>query len=76
MREAWFGLATARRRLGDATGAAAALAEALARHVPGRGLAALADAIVRDAGAPGWCSLSGDGTVTVGPERPRPPGRS
>ncbi len=69
VREAWFGLATAKRRLGDATGAAAALAEALARHVPGRGLAALADAIAREAGAPGWCSLSGDGTVTIGPDR-------
>ncbi len=68
VREAWFGLAMARRRLGDVTGAAAALGEALARHVPGRGLGALGDAIARDAGAPGWCSLSGDGTVTVGPD--------
>jgi GT2 family glycosyltransferase len=67
VREAWFGLATARRRLGDATGAAAALAEALAHHVPPSGLDALADAIVRDAGVPGWCSLSGDGTVRIGP---------
>jgi tetratricopeptide (TPR) repeat protein len=68
VREAWFGLAMARRRLGDVNAAAAALAEALARHVPGGGLEALADAVTRDAGAPGWCSLSGDGTVTIGPD--------
>ena len=34
VREAWLGLATARRRLGDAAGAAEALAAALRRHVP------------------------------------------
>ena len=59
VREAWLGLATARRRLGDAAGAAAALAAALRRHVPDPGFAALADAIAREAGAPGWCGLSG-----------------
>src|ERR1700760_3232924 len=58
LREAWFGLATARRRLGDRGGAAAALAEALARHVPDRNLAALADAIALEAEAPGWCGRS------------------
>jgi GT2 family glycosyltransferase/glycosyltransferase involved in cell wall biosynthesis len=68
VREAWFGLATARRLLGDTAAAAAALAEALARHVLGRGHDALADAIVRDVGAPGWCGLSGNGTVTIGPD--------
>ena len=45
------------RRLGDAAGAAEALASALRRHVPDPGFAALADAIARDAGAPGWCGL-------------------
>ncbi len=65
VREAWFGLATARRRLGDAAGAADALAEALARHVPDRKRAALADAIAREAAAPGWCGLSGDGRLTI-----------
>ena len=44
VREAWLGLATARRRLGDAAGAAEALATALRRHVPDPGFAALADA--------------------------------
>ena len=67
VREAWLGLATARRRLGDAVGAAAALAAALRRHVPDPGFAALADAIAREAGAAGWCGLSGDGTLTVRP---------
>ena len=67
VREAWLGLATARRRLGDAAGAAAALAAALRRHVPDPGFAALADAIAREAGAPGWCGLSGDGALTVRP---------
>ena len=67
VREARFGLATARRRLGDVAGAAAALAEALACHVLSPGLDAIADAIARDAGACGWCSLSGDGTVSIGP---------
>ena len=43
VREAWLGLATARRRLGDAIGAAAALAAGLRRHVPDPGFAALAD---------------------------------
>jgi GT2 family glycosyltransferase len=65
VREAWLGLATARRRLGDATGAADALATALRRHVPDPGFAALADLIARDAGAPGWCGVAGDGAVTV-----------
>src|SRR5205823_4287190 len=68
VREAWCGLATARRRLGDGAGAAAALAKALSRHVPDRGLGALADAIAREAGAPGWCSVSGDGRLTIGPD--------
>ncbi len=67
VREAWFGLATARRRLGDVPGAASALASALARHAPDGTLAALSDAIAREAGAPGWCGLSGDGEPTIRP---------
>jgi GT2 family glycosyltransferase/glycosyltransferase involved in cell wall biosynthesis len=66
VREAWLGLAAARRRLGDAAGAAAALAAALSRHVPTE-VGALADAITREAGAPGWCGLSGDGRLIVRP---------
>ena len=65
VREAWLGLATACRRLGDAADAAEALASALRRHVPDPGFAALADAIARDAGAPGWCGLASDGEVVL-----------
>jgi GT2 family glycosyltransferase len=67
VREAWYGLATARRRLGDTAGAAIALSEALQRHVADTNLAGLADAITREARAPGWCSLSGDGKLTIHP---------
>ncbi len=67
VREAWLGLATARRRLGDTAGAAEALAAALRRHVPGPGIVALADAIALAAGAPGWCGLSSDGEPMVHP---------
>jgi GT2 family glycosyltransferase len=68
VRQAWLGLATAQRLLGDAAGAAEALAEALRRHVPDRGLAALADAIAMEARAPGWCGLSGEGRLTIQPK--------
>ena len=49
VREAWLGLATARRRLGDPAGAARRLAQALRRHVvdPGHRRAS-ADAIARE----------------------------
>jgi GT2 family glycosyltransferase/glycosyltransferase involved in cell wall biosynthesis len=67
VREAWLGLATARQRLSDAAGAAEALAAALRRHVPAPGFAALADAIAQEAGAPGWCGMTGDGEVIVRP---------
>ena len=70
VREAWLGLATVRRRLGDAAGAAAALGELLSRHVPDVGFAPLADGIALAAGAPGWCGLFGDGTLIVQPGLP------
>jgi hypothetical protein len=73
VREAWLGLATARRRLGDAVGAAEALAAALRRHVPDPGFAPLADAIAREAGAPGWCGLSGTGHPIIRPAPECPP---
>ncbi len=69
VREAWLGLSAANLRLGDAAGAAAALARALQRHAPEPGLIAampgMADQVVRAADAPGWCGLQGDGTVAV-----------
>ena len=67
VREVWLGLATARLRLGDAAGAAAALAQCLQRRVADRGLATLADAIVRDAHAAGWCGLADNGELAVHP---------
>src|SRR5262249_42276605 len=67
VREVWLALATARRRLRDPQGAADALVCALRRHVVDPGFAALADAIVRDAGAPGWCGLSAGGEPVVCP---------
>lgn len=63
VREAWLGLATARRRLGDPAGAAKALGEALQRHVVNLGFTNVADAIARDAGAPGWCGMTRDGRL-------------
>jgi GT2 family glycosyltransferase len=65
VRPAWLGLATAQRRLGDAAGAAAALAASLASHVPDPSLAKLADAIANEAGAAGWCGLARDGRATI-----------
>ena len=72
VREVWLGLAMARRRLGDAKGAAAAIAAALSRHVPHRRHAGLTDTIVLEAGAPGWCAID-DGSLLV---RAALPGRS
>lgn len=71
VRAAWLGLAAARLYLGDAQGAAGALADALARHVPEAALLtagdSLADAVVRGAGAAGWCGVTGDGQIVVRP---------
>jgi GT2 family glycosyltransferase/glycosyltransferase involved in cell wall biosynthesis len=63
LREAWVGLAAARRRLGDRAGAAEALAAALRRHVVAPGFGALADAIARECGAPGWLGVGRRGAV-------------
>ena len=65
--EAWFGLASARARLGQAEPAAAALHAMLSRHVlpDDEGVEVLADAVARDAGRAGWCGRRRDGGVTV-----------
>ena len=69
VREAWLGLAAARLSLGDASGAADALANALTRHVPAASLltkdGSLADAIARSAGTAGWCGITGNGQLVV-----------
>ena len=71
VRAAWLGLAAARSYLGDAAGAASALAEALGRHAAEAALmttsGSLADTVARDAGAAGWCGVTGDGRVVVRP---------
>ncbi len=68
VREAWFSLAAARRALRDTDGALAALAIALAQHVlpPVEHIAPLADAIVAEAGLPGWCGLLRNDRVMPG----------
>ena len=65
VREVWLGLATARNRLGDATGAAAALARSLSGHrlVDSDAILAVSDGIAERAGAAGWCGLCRDGAV-------------
>jgi len=67
VREAWFGLAAARRGLRDLQAAVAALQQALSRHIlPGRQqVAPLADAIVAEAHLPGWCGLGTDGRIVL-----------
>jgi GT2 family glycosyltransferase len=67
VREAWLGLAATRRLIGQGDAAAAALGQALARHAPPLRAATLDfhDAVARDAGADGWCGLSGDGELLV-----------
>jgi len=71
VRAAWLGLAAARCYMGDAAGAAGALADALARHVPEAALLSardsLADVVARSAGAAGWCGITGDGQLAVRP---------
>lgn len=76
VREVWLGLATARLRMRDAIGAAEALGRALRRHVIDPGFSAQADAIARDAGAPGWCGLSSSGEPVVRPVSPAIAARS
>ena len=70
MPEAWAGLAASRRMGGDLAGAADAIAAVLRCSVPTPALRALADAVVREGGLPGWCGLDGDGWVHAGPGRP------
>ncbi len=67
LREAWLGLAAARRLSGDHDGAAVALTQALRRCAPSPD-ASFAEAgvlIAQDAGAPGWVGLHSDGRVLV-----------
>ena len=67
--EAWAGLATCARLLGDTDRSVLAAAVALRTSVPTPTLQALAAAVARTAGLPGWCGLDGDGQVHVGMAR-------
>ena len=67
--EAWAGLATCARLLGDTERSVLATATALRTSVPTPTLQALAAAVARTAGLPGWCGLDGDGRVHVGTAR-------
>jgi GT2 family glycosyltransferase/glycosyltransferase involved in cell wall biosynthesis len=66
-REPHIALASAHASLGQAEPAAAALAAVLSRHVLAEdaGFAALADGIVRAAGAAGWCGRRRDGSIVA-----------
>jgi len=65
VREAWLGLAGSRRALGDPTGAASALASALAGHALVPSLEKLATAITAEAAAEGWCGYVAPDQVLI-----------
>ena len=67
--EAWAGLAACARLLGDTERSVLAAAAALRTSVPTPTLQALAAAVARTAGLPGWCGLDGDGRVHMGMAR-------
>ncbi len=70
-REGWWGLVAARLALGDAAGAAEALGWVLARFVMRGEWVGLAAAVVRAAGARGWCGVGAGDLVMVGESDPR-----
>jgi GT2 family glycosyltransferase/glycosyltransferase involved in cell wall biosynthesis len=68
LRAGWLGLAASRRMAGDRAGAADALHRGLSTHAAtaDTALGHLADSVAAEAGRAGWCSLAGDGMLTVG----------
>lgn len=70
VRDAWFGLATARFLMGDLPAARVALAGLLARHMLRADIAGLADQVARAAGAAGWCGLTSPGALVIHPAGP------
>jgi glycosyltransferase involved in cell wall biosynthesis len=71
VRDAWFGLATARFLMGDLSGARAAVAEVLGRHVVWNEITDLAGKLAHATGAAGWCGLTGTGVLVVHPVGPQ-----
>jgi GT2 family glycosyltransferase/glycosyltransferase involved in cell wall biosynthesis len=69
---AWLALARLRWLAGDGAGAAAALHSLCTRHVAPDDVAPLADAIVAQASAAGWCALRADGRLRLGALRGPP----
>jgi glycosyltransferase involved in cell wall biosynthesis len=67
VRDAWFGLATARMLMGDLPGASAAVAEVLGRHAFRPDIIELAAHLAKATKAPGWCGLTSAGAVVVHP---------
>ncbi len=65
VRDAWFGLATARLLIGDLSAARAAVAKVLSRHMVWPDIAGLAGQAARAIGAVGWCGMTGTGGVVV-----------
>ncbi len=71
-RDGWVALAAARRAAGSHDEAAFAIGEALSRNAPDEAVHGLLGQVARAAGWPGWCGLSGDGTLHL--DRPPTPG--
>lgn len=67
VRDAWFGLATARLLMGDLSAARAAIAEVLSRHMVWADIIGLADQVARASSAAGWCGLTSTGVLVVQP---------
>jgi glycosyltransferase involved in cell wall biosynthesis len=65
VRDAWFGLATARFLMGDLLAARTAIAEVLSRYIVRPDTSGLAGQIARATGAAGWCGLTSAGTLLI-----------
>src|SRR5580692_11151906 len=63
VRDAWYGLASARLLMGDFSAACVAVAQILSRYMVWPDAAALAGHVARATGAVGWCGLTGTGGV-------------
>ena len=70
VRDAWFGLATARFLLGDLPAASDAIAELLGRHMVWTDITGLAGQVAQATGAAGWCGLTSGGVLVVHPAAP------
>lgn len=67
-RQGWTLLAAALLNAGRLPDAAQALAAALSRHVCDTALARLAERIATAAALPGWCAMTSEGALRIGPQ--------